>query len=255
MRKLLVVLGLVLATSAFGQPFRALSFLSDTVSGYIATNAACANCYSQSFAGFTVTNAAAAPLGGYTNIYSWGYNGVTGTNSRPLTWTNNFGVWVIPTNGVPATDDYSRTNKIQYVTNDSTPLTRDVPLWVDRNGQLPITVISNADFTIPGTMGAAMFSPATLSCTLFGAASAATKLNLIFVGLPDGVHEPTATGALTFEWGIVPAAGTITISTNFPFWKFAGCGAVRLRSAALTTTTAANIGVTIQSLTLNGFVP
>jgi len=242
MKKLLLVASLIGLTSmaTFGQSFQARQFVAPGITT------------------FMVTNAAAAPLGGYTNLLSpinlatnilvtnaaaWSFNN---TNTIKQTWTNSQGIWVIPTNGVIAA-----TNPvgIMFVTNNTTPLTVDVSLYSDRNGQGIWGVVSNDTRTFQGNQ--------TISCTTWGDASAATTLNFIFVGLPDGQNEVTGANGTpqTWQWGYVPAPGLTTSVTNFPSYLFAGCSKVRLRSATLTTTTAANIGVSIKSLTLNGFVP
>lgn len=236
--KKFLILTVVLASTLVGkaQQFQAEQFLSDTV------------------AGITISNAAAAPFGGFTNIASWlstANSTLVGTNALNLTWTNSQGIWVIPTNAALGT-----VSGIAFVTNNSSALVRDVPLWTDKNGMVMFGNTVTNTVAAGGEYGVS-YSPQTLSIKMWGAASAATALNLIFVGLADGVNEQTgANGApLTFQWGVVPAAGTVVVSTNFPSWKFAGCKTLRLRSASLTTTTAANIGVTIQSLSLNGFKP
>jgi hypothetical protein len=211
--------------------FQSLSFLNDAQAASI-----------------TITNAAAAPLGGFTNTLSWSYGGVQATNNINLTWTNASGTWVIPTNNTPGS-----VTGISFVTNNSTKLAVDLPLWVGANGTVPITVTTN---NFAGDATAYALTPASISCRVVGAASAANTLNLIFVGLPDGTNEPSSAtvGAIpAFQWGITVASGTTVVSTNLPMWKFAGCGKIRLRSATLTTTTAANIGVAITDLNLNGF--
>lgn len=247
-KNILIAVGLFAAVAASAQPFQSRSFLLPYVAGYSSGG-------TNNWGGITITNAAAAPLGGFTNILSWNNSTtaplVQGTNCPNLTWTNNSGIWVIPTNGVPGT-----VTGVQFLQGpDATQLVQDVPLWTDRNGQLGILSVTN---NWDGTVTSAPISPITLSCRTYGAASAATALNLIFVGLPDGTNEPTTSVSgpnMTFVWGITPIAGAQVVTTNLPLWKFAGCKAIRLRSATLTTTSAANIGVTIQSLRLNGFVP
>ena len=247
--KNLLIGGLLLAALAAGaQPFQSRSFLLPYVAGFSSSG-------TQAWGGITISNAAAAPLGGFTNLLSWNNSTtaplVQGTNCPNLTWTNNSGIWVIPTNGVPGT-----VTGIQFLQGpDSTALVQDVSLWTDRNGQIPITITTN-NWT--GDNVAYPLSGVNLVCRTFGAASAATTLNLTFVGLPDGTNEPTTSvsgAAPVFVWGITPIAGAQVLTTNFPIWKFAGCSKVRLRTAVLTTTSAANIGVTIQSLRLNGYVP
>lgn len=268
-KKLITGLGIALAVlSAQAQNWGSRSFLSDGVLYQQVTNAACASCYSNTWAGITVTNGAAAPLGGYTNIKSFSYGGtVVGTNCPTLTWTNSSGIWVIPTNGVPGT-----VSGILFKQGpDSTELTKDLPLWIDREGRVPTVVLTNNWL---GDANAYNISPIAIQARIFGAASAATKIDLIFIGcnedtlfsatssaVPsgtppvDGASTVTTTQAPCFQWGIVPAAGTIVISTNLPVWKFAGYKYIRLRSASLATTTAANIAVTIQDLRLVGAQP
>jgi hypothetical protein len=230
MKKLFFVLGLLgIALAVNAQPFKSLSFLDGSITSITVSN-----------------GATAAKLGGFTNVYSpinlgTNVNNGIGTNSQNLTWTNSFGIWVLPTNNTPAT-----VSGLQFVQTNSTALVQDLPLWSDRNGGAPFLVVSND--------GATFISPMNISCQLNGDANAATKINFIFVGLADGVHEITGTGP-TFEWGVVPAPGQIVAYTNFPAYKFAGCGKLRLRSVSLTTATGASIGVTVQALNLNGFVP
>lgn len=253
MKKLLFVVGVMTAVAVSGQNFRSASFLNDNVGPIVSGT-------SVTYGGITISNAAAAPFGGFTNLLSYGYNGIQATNPYILSWTNTGNqVWVIPTNQPPtnASGIYTNPTGIYFAgIVDYTTLAKDVTLWSTPQGTLPVTVTTN---TWVGDASAYPASDMILCCRFWGAASAATKMNLIFVGVPDGVNEPSATTTTAvppaFEWGIVPSSGTSVVVTNFPIWKFAGCKAVRLRSATLTTTTAANIGVTIQSLTLNGFVP
>lgn len=246
--KTITGLALFAAVAATAQPFQSRSFLVSAVSGYLSNG-------TNNWGGITVSNAASAPLGGLTNILSWNNSAtaplVQGTNGPRLTWTNASGIWVIPTNGVPGT-----VTGISFVQGpDTTQLLQDVQLWTDRNGQLGIIPVTN---NWDGTVSSAPVTPMTLSCRISGDTGAATALNLTFVGLPDGTNEPTTSVSgpnMTFVWGITPISGPLVVTTNLPLWKFAGCKAIRLRTATLTTTTAANIGVTIQSLRLNGFIP
>lgn len=239
MKKIFTILStLVLATACYGQ-FRSQQFMAPGITSV------------------TVSNAAAAPFGGFTNVNSFanlGYeyiNGVAaigngGTNSWNLSWTNSSGVWVRPTNNTPQ----SVAGVYNGVTNDATALFLDVTLPLDRNGQLLSTVVSND--------GATFISPYTLTIKSYGDTAAAGTLNLIFTGVSDGTNEDytTALPAVTvFQWGVSNQPGIYIWRTNFPMYKFAGCQKLRLRSAAITTTTAASIGDTILSLSLNGPVP
>lgn len=230
-------LALFAALAVEAQPFQTRSFFASGI------------------AGITVSNAAAAPLGGFTNINSWN-NSTTapfigGTNAPVLTWTNSAGIWVIPTNGVPGT-----VSGIQFVQGpDSTALVVDLPLYTDRNGQM---TVFNPTNNWAGDTTAYAVSPISLSAKFWGAASAGTALNLTFVGLPDGTNEVTSVAggqAPQFVWGLTPISGYNVATTNFPIWKFAGCKTVRLKTMTLTTSTGANIGVTVTSLRLNGFIP
>lgn len=241
------------ATASFGTDFSVQSFLSPAVQGpYSVTNAACASCFSNVlYGGITISNAASAPLGGLTNVDSWN-NSTTapiqqGTNCPRLTWTNSSGIWVIPTNGVPGT--LAGVSFKQGPNRDD--LLVDIDLPVIPSGGIPII---NASNTWASDNNSYPLSPYSLSCRIFGDTGAATKLDFVVVGLPDGVNEiPDVAGPFPkFNWGVVPIAGTTVCMTNFPLYKFVGCKKIRLRSATLTTATAANIGVTIQALTFNG---
>lgn len=240
-----LITGVALAAvglSAFGQsnPFRVQSFLQPGLT-------------------LVVTNAAAAPFGGYTNVASpsnLGYNGgvvaAGGTNSFNLTYTNALGTWIRVTNNTPYQVAFGTNIAGMYwVTNDTTQVAVDVQLPTMANASLNALVVSND--------GASFITPFTLSITSYGDTSASGTLNLIFVGVPDGIHEEwtTALPAVPniFQWGVSNQPGTFTYATNLPIQKFAGCKSIRLRSATITTTTAANIGDAIQSLTLNGPVP
>jgi hypothetical protein len=253
------ILSLTLALASFtasALEFKTTSFLNPGVFGpYQVTNAACANCYTQAlYGGITVSNAAAAPLGSLTNLSSWN-NSTTapinqGTNGPRLTWTNHNGTWVIPTNGTPGT-----LAGVSFSQGpDRTPLLQDIDLPLLGTGNTPLIITTN-NFAGDGTAYA--LSPFSLNVRLFGDSGAATGLNMIFVGLPDGTNEvPDVAGPFPkFVWGVVPIVGTTVCTTNFPIWKFAGCKKIRLRSATLTTTTAASIGVTIQALNFNGPQP
>lgn len=249
MKKILSLLAMV-ATVATASDYRSSSILNPSTFGpYLVTNALCSVCYTTAlYGGLKITNGASAPLGGFTNTLSL-TAGANQTNASSLSWTNHNGIYVIVTNNVPGT-----VSGLSFVTNDNTPLVQDIDLPVGPLGQtLGFQVATNTNVG----WGELTLSPHTLSIRCFGDASAATTLNLVFAGLPDGVNEVTgANGTVnTFQWGVVPISGTLVVSTNFPIWRFAGCKKLRLRSATLSTATAANIGVTIQALNFNGIQP
>jgi hypothetical protein len=260
MKKILLLLSL--ATTAYAVDFKPLPFLNPSVFGpYMVTNAACSTCYTQAFyggitVGFTNATFAGNVSGGFTNINSWlsAANGaLVGTNAIGLTWTNHNGIWVLPTNNTPGA-----VSGLLFVTNDASPLVQDIP------NPIPSEVNQSTLFSIGSTNGVGLsaanldqvlVSPYTISVRLWGASSGsqAGTLNFIFVGLPDGVNEPTSGN--TWQWGVTPAAGNVVIATNFPAWRFIGCSKIRLRSVTPTTYGGATQVNTIQSLTLNGPIP
>jgi len=229
MKKLLLLTALVgLVIGAEAQSFQARSFINPTI------------------ASITVSNAASGALGYVTNVLS---TGAMGTNSLNLTWTNAAGTWVIVTNGVPAT----ATSAISFVTNDSTALLVDVPLYSDRNGA------GFAQVTNTATLSA--LSPLNVMFKVSGASgSTGANINFVFVGVPDGVNEVTTgtvgSGSPTWTVGITPnTTSTVVVYTNVPMASFVGCKALRLQTIKSAITSAANIGTTVQAVSLNGFVP
>lgn len=193
----------------------------------------------------TVSNAASGALGYVTNLSS---TGSSGTNSLNLSWTNYTGTWVIPTNNVPGS-----VTGISFVTNDSTALLADVPLWANRNGDGFPQATNNAAL--------AALSPMNVCIKVSGASGATGgNLNFAFIGIPDGVNEPTTgtvgSGGPIWTVGVTPnTTSTVVIYTNVPYNTFLGCKAIRLQTIKSAITSAANIGVTVQQCTLNGFVP
>lgn len=270
MKKLLLILGtaLLAVSSAHAVSWANESFLNpqNAYGGYQQTNAAGTNSINYTnaqYGGITITNGAAAPLGGYTNVWSFGYYGQGNTNSLSLTWTNAYGKWVIPTNNTPGT-----VAGITFIrTPEQTPLTQDVPLWTTTTagmntwGQYAIytnSVLSGSGGATAANAELSMVGDRVLTCRTYGAASASGTLNLIFVGVYNDREEESSTtvgNVAGFQWGIAAASGVSVTRTNFPIWRFVGCKAVRLRSATLTTATGANIGVTIQDLRMTGWVP
>lgn len=221
------------STFAQGFQFKSLSFLNEAQVRSI-----------------TVSNANAAPFGSFTNVLSWSYNGIQTTNTYCSFWTNVAGTKVFPTNNVAGTDP----SGIHFVFGDTTPLFLDVPLWVDAQGRLPFTIMTNGGPTTTW-LDTYAYSPMAVSMSFTGDASVSGAMNVIFVGVPDGTNEVNSTvNPALFQWGVTTAAGSVVISTNFPIWKFTGCKSVRVRSITGVAGAAAS-GVTIYSLKLNGFVP
>lgn len=167
----------------------------------------------------------------YTNISSPNLAGVT-TNVVGLIYTNLIGSQVVVAAG------------------DSTSLTVDVPLWSDRNGNVPFAYMPDAT-NLTGLARSAMTINVHI---LSGGSGANSAVNLTFVPLPDGVHESTlASDAFTF--GVTAnTTSEVDISTNVPMWNWAGYKSVRLKKA-INSDTDASSQVTIDSITLDGFVP
>ncbi len=154
----------------------------------------------------------------YTNIFSPNLATVT-TNVVGLTYTNLIGSQVVVAAG------------------DSTALTVDVPLWSDRNGNVPMTsLVDSTNFVGVARSGAN------------------SAVNFTFVPLPDGVHESTLTSD-RFIFGVTAnTTSEVDISTNCPMWNWAGYKTLRLKTAVNTDTDASS-QVVVDSITLNGFVP
>lgn len=262
MKYILTILGLVAALSANAVEFKVQSFLAPHVLGpYSVTNAACASCFTQAtYAGISITNAASGSLGGLTNLLSWN-NSTTApinqaTNSIPLSWTNNLGIWERPTNGVAGAGVSGFITWKQGP--DRTVLLQDIDIPVMPSGGIPVVVPTN---NWDGTVTSYPLSPFSLSVRLFGDTGAGFgggNMNFFFVGLPDGVNEVPSVAGDTgprFTWGVPQIVGNNVATTNFPIWKFVGCKKIRLQCAFLANTSSNNATMTIQSLTFNGPVP
>lgn len=169
----------------------------------------------------------------YTNLVSQPVvSNASTTNIVGLIWTNLLGNQVIA--GVA----------------DTTQLTVDAPLWSDRNGN-PILVMSG--YTNGTWLGAE--SGMTMNIHLAGGGSGANSaVNFTFAPVFDGVHEATASGD---RWTVGVTASTtsaVNVSTNVPMWKWPGCKLLRLETIVNTDTDASS-QVTVDGLSLNGFVP
>lgn len=170
----------------------------------------------------------------WTNLQT--VNLATTTNIVGLIYTNLLGNQVVITN---------------TTVGDTTQLATDVPLWSDRNGNVPVMFpgYTNGTFDVP--LSAMNVNIHLARC---GSGVSTTAILFIFSPLWDGVHESTASGD-TWAVGVTPAASsTVCISTNVPIWKWPGAKTLRLRSIT-STRGAASGDVAVDSVTLNGFVP
>lgn len=234
MKKTLLMLGLLATTvSAETYQFKSLSFLNEA-----------------SVRSLVVSNLTSAPLGGFTNILSWGYPGIQTTNPAFGIWTNANGTRVVPTNNSALATDPVGTH---FVYGDTTQLFLDVPLWVSGNGLAPFTLVTNSPTAL--WTDQITYSPMSVSMSYIGGASVSGTMNLVFIGIPDGTNEPNNAVSLpTWQWGATTAVGAGTITTNFPVWRFLGCKTVRVKSITGVAAAAAS-DFTITSLKLNGYVP
>jgi len=230
MNKILKFVGLllgVLALNVEAQNFQSRSFINPLITSIV------------------VSNGASGSLGAYTNVLSIG---ASGTNALNLTWTNSSGIWVIPTNNVPAT-----VTGISFVTNDSTQLTVDVPLYPNREAS-PFPQATN-------TASQTALSGCNVCIRLTGASgTTGANINFAFIGIPDGTNEPTTgtvgSGSPIWTVGVTPSTtSTVVVYTNVPMNTFAGCKYIRLQSIRNAVTAAASDQAIVQAVNFNGFVP
>lgn len=168
----------------------------------------------------------------YTNIISPNLGGTT-TNIVGLIWTNFSGAQVVAG------------------TNDTTQLTTDVSLWGDRDGMPPLMFIAPTNQAYAsGYLGTWNIAVHILS----GGSGANSAVNFTIVPVPDGVHESTISGD-QFSFGVTAVTTSeVTLFTNAPAYKWAGCKSIRLKTAVNTDTDASS-QVVVDSVTLNGFIP
>lgn len=168
---------------------------------------------------------------GITNLLSTAL-GVT-TNAPGIVWTNSANV----SNNVASAD--------------TTQFLQDIPLWSDRNGQIPCVLVA----TNTGVYDSGYLSGANLTISIaLGGSGANSAVNFVFVPVMDGAHESTTSGD---AWTVGVTASTtsrVTISTNAPLYKWPGCKALRLKTITNTDTDASS-QVTLDTIVLNGFVP
>jgi hypothetical protein len=172
---------------------------------------------------------------GYTNLLSNASapgTGFTTTNIVGLPYTNLIGTQVI----------VAGTNFDQFTT--------DVPLWYNRNGDLPVTFPGYTNGTVDVPIGAA-----SITIHLTGGGSGANSaVNFVFAPVCDGLNETTISGD-RFTVGVTAVTtSAVTVTTNVPVWKWPGCKSLRLRTITNTDTDATS-SVTVGSVTLEGFVP
>lgn len=160
------------------------------------------------------------------------------TNIFGTYWTNNAGTRV----GVTTAG-----NTVQ--------LLRDVNLWADRDGRVPVWQFQ----AVPGTQTNYLnISPATLYIKMIGGAAANSSVTFVFTPSWDGATPAGKTPyvATAHDWSVVvtAAAGTVTFATNAPMYLWPGAKSLRVRSIVNSDTDfTGNVYVT--DLSLNGFVP
>jgi hypothetical protein len=167
---------------------------------------------------------------GVTNLLSTALN-VT-TNAPGIVWTNSFGV----SNNVAA--------------GDTTQFFQDVPLWSDRDGNIPIRFpgYTNGVYDVP-------ISAATVQIDIArGGSGANSAVNFTFVPVCDGTYEATASGVAWIVGVTANTTSRVTVFTNAPLYLWPGCKMLRLKTITNADTDASS-QVTVDSVTLNGFVP
>lgn len=168
----------------------------------------------------------------YTNLQSSAtVANASTTNIVGLIWTNLFGNQVIA--GVA----------------DFTQLSGDVPLWSDRNGNVPILTSGS------NTVWSGAISALTMNIHLLTGGSAANSaVNFVFTPVFDGIHDSTASGDM-FTVGVTAAgAAAVNIATNVPMWKWPGAKSLRLLTINNADTDASS-QVVVDGISLNGFIP
>lgn len=173
-------------------------------------------------------------------VVSNGIRGWTNLQSSGLT-TNRTGALTLWTN-YQGTQFASGTNTAL----DSMNMLGSVPLW--GTGLPWLTGATNGVFNV----SAADYSMAKITVKLTGSSGANAAVNFRFAALPNGVDEATD---LTWTFPVVAVTNsTITVSTNLPYHRFAGCKALRLVSIDNADTDASS-GVWVHKVEINGWSP
>lgn len=172
--------------------------------------------------------------------------------SNTLSWTN------LQTTAVGATTNvvnmiYTNLlgNQVVVAAGDTTQLATDIPLWSDRNGNIPVIFPGYTNGVYDNPLSAMSVNINLARC---GSGVSTTAILFQFVPMMDGVHESTASGDV-WAVAVTPAASkTVNVSTNVPVWLWPNAKKLRLRSIT-STRGAASGDVAVDSVTLNGFVP
>lgn len=160
------------------------------------------------------------------------------TNIFGTRWTNNAGTAVLVTNA-----------------GNTAKLVRDVQLWSDRNGNIPLTQI----YSVPGTQTNFLnISPFTISGKLIGGSGANAAITFVVTPFWKDIPDDGSTFIATthdFTFAVTSASGVVTFSTNVvSAVNWAGAKGARIRSIVNADTDYTG-GITITDLDLTGFRP
>lgn len=239
MKKLILVLGLAVATSLNAATHVSQSFLSGNVSSLFVTNAGAGATYG----------------GGVTNLLVTALFAGTPTNVAGTKWTNSAGTQITVNNYSTSTNTWCSVNPLA-----------GIEMWPRVDGSWdPPTFAMNGVYNVWSTtnlMGdqlAATNFATSQSLFIQGYAvnsAADAVVNFRFAPSPDGVRVSTAASDI-WTVGIVPpgvTGGSFSIRTNIPTYKWPGCKQLWLIDINNTDTTA-NSGVFFNSVTANGWRP
>lgn len=162
------------------------------------------------------------------NITNQASPGITSTNYTGVSYTNNLGQYI-------------------KLTNSTTRLLQDVPLWSLRDG----SGAWNAGVT--NNLLNYVQSYATLAVTWYGGSGQNSACQIQFAPI-YGDKEDTTSGNY-WTVGLTPTASTYqTVTTNVPLWRWPGATALRCKFIASTDADASSL-LSILDLSLNGYVP
>ena len=160
------------------------------------------------------------------------------TNIFGTSWTNNAGTAVLVS-----------------AAGNTTKLLRDVPLWSDGLGNVPIRQI----WSVPGTQTNYLnISPFTISGKLIGGAGANSAVTFVVTPYWKDIPDDGSTFVATthdFTFAVTAASGVVTFATNVTAAvNWAGAKGCRIRSIVNGDTDYTG-GVYITDLDLTGFRP
>jgi len=160
------------------------------------------------------------------------------TNIFGTRWTNNAGTAVLVTNA-----------------GNTAKLVRDVQLWSDRNGNVPISQIYVGPI---GTTNFLNISPFTISGKLIGGSGANASITFTVTPFWKDIPDDGSTFVADthdFSFVVTSAAGAVTFSTNIvKAVNWAGAKGCRIRSIVNADTDFTG-GISITDLDLTGFRP